>query len=34
MELSGETGAETKLKVLIRHLVVSFPHAAILSRQA
>ncbi len=33
MVLSGATGAETKLKVLIRHLVMSFPHTSILSRQ-
>ena len=33
MVRSGATGAEAKLKVLIRHLVMSFPHTSILSRQ-
>ena len=33
MHSSEATRTETKLKVLIRHLVLTFPHAGILSRQ-
>jgi hypothetical protein len=33
MDFPDEARADAKLKVLIRHLVLSFPHATILSRQ-
>lgn len=32
MEAHAETFVDAKLKTLVRHLVTSFPHAAILSR--